>query len=99
MKKIYLLIITFGLLHAGSVQEGKVHYLEAKCQKCHLQDAKYDPNSINKKGLVSKVTDIKSLKKWVASCDNYFDIGWFPEEQEAVSQYLNSVYYHYKEEK
>ncbi len=73
-------------------------YLEAQCQKCHLQDAKFDPNSVNKEGMHSKVRDRKSIKKWVVSCDNYFDIGWFPEDQKKVAAYLNSVYYKYDTE-
>jgi len=96
MKRIFLALLPFGLLFSASVQEGKTLYLEAKCQKCHLQDKSFDPNSINKEGKRSKVTDMKSLKKWVASCDHYFEIGWFPEEQDKVSQYLNSVHYQLK---
>jgi len=38
---------------------------------------------------------MKQVKKWVVSCDNYFDIGWFPEDQEKVAAYLNSVHYKY----
>ncbi len=74
---------------------GKALYLEAQCQKCHLQDAKFDPNSIKKEGAHSKVGNMKQVKKWVVSCDNYFDIGWFPEDQEKVAAYLNSVHYRY----
>ena len=77
----------------SNVEEGRALYLEAKCQKCHLKDSKFDPNSIKKEGLKSKVKDKRGIHKWVVDCDNYFSIGWFPEEQDKVTDYLNSVYY------
>jgi hypothetical protein len=76
--------------------EGKELYLEAKCQKCHLQDEKFDPNSIKKEGVKSKVKNLKELKKWVIDCDNYFSVGWFPEEQDKVVKYLNETFYKLK---
>ena len=95
MKQILFSILPFGLLISGMPKEGRVLYLEAQCQKCHLQDAKFDPNSTKKEGVHSKVGNMKQVKKWVVSCDNYFDIGWFPEDQEKVAAYLNSVHYKY----
>ncbi len=97
MKRLCIFLLPLSLLLSLNAQEGKSLYLKANCQKCHLQGKKFDPNSINKGGKVSKVSDLKSLKRWVASCDHYFEIGWFPEEQNQVSRYLNSVYYHLKE--
>ncbi|HGZ70077.1 MAG TPA: hypothetical protein ENL00_00320 [Nitratifractor sp.] len=85
------------LLNANSVEEGKEHYMEAKCQKCHLSGDKFDPNSINKEGLASKVKNKKDIKTWVANCDNFLNIGWFPEEQAKVAEYLNSSHYKLKE--
>ena len=90
-------ILIFSYAFANSdIKEGKELYLEANCQKCHLQDEKFDPNSIKKEGLKSKVKQMKDLHKWVKDCDNYFSIGWFPEEQDKVVKYLNKVFYRLK---
>ena len=93
MKRFILLPIIISFAFANNIEEGKTLYLDAKCNKCHLQDNKFDPNSTKKEGLSSKVTDKKSLLKWVTDCNGYFDIGWFPEEEQQVADYLNTVYY------
>lgn len=38
----------------------------------------------------------ESLTTMVQSCVTYFDIPWFEEEVQAVSDYLNHTYYKYK---
>ncbi len=97
MKKIVLLIAILSLYTFGNeIEEGKKLYLEAKCQKCHLQDSKFDPNSIKKEGLTSKVKSKSDIHKWVVSCNNFFGTGWFPEEEEKVAKYLNSTFYKLK---
>lgn len=83
-------------LYADDIKEGKELYLKAKCQRCHLQDNKFDPNSINKEGLSSKVKNKEDIHKWVESCDTFFSVGWFPEEIDKVTSYLNSVHYKFK---
>ena len=84
------------IIYANEAEEGKKLYTQANCQKCHLMGENFDPNSINKEGLVSKVKDIKGIKSWVAGCDSFFNIGWFPEEQAKVVKYLNATYYKLK---
>ncbi len=98
MKRILLTLPFFLVLNvvANDIKEGKELYLEANCQKCHLQDSKFDPNSINKDGLTSKVKNKKDIHKWVESCDNYFNIGWFPKEIDKVTEYLNTIFYKLK---
>ncbi len=81
---------------SASAIEGRELYLEAKCQKCHLQDDKFDPNSIKKKGLLSKIKDKKGIHKWVVDCDSFFNVGWFPEEADKVTNYLNEYHYKFK---
>ncbi|HFC03851.1 MAG TPA: hypothetical protein ENJ74_03150 [Nitratifractor salsuginis] len=93
-KAVLILIMTLAGAFAADVEKGKALYLEAQCQKCHLQGENFDPNSVNKAGKVSKVKDVQGIHKWVQGCDNYFSIGWFPEEQDLVSRYLNAVFYH-----
>lgn len=88
-----ILFVSILALYALQGGEGERLYTGAKCQRCHLQGADFDPNSINKPGKVSKVGNPRGILKWVVSCDNYFSIGWFPEEQKEVAEYLNRVYY------
>ena len=81
--------ISFSNLFALSddAQEGKSLYIEAKCNKCHYLGMGFDPK-------VDDELDNKfELNKWVKSCANYFNIAWFPEEEEQVIKYLDEVYY------
>jgi len=97
MKKvIWMFVIMITVVFAADTEKGKALYLEADCQKCHLQGDKFDPNSINKAGNLSKIKEIRGISKWVKGCDSYFSIGWFPEEQIQVSEYLNATHYHLK---
>ena len=68
---IVFLFIT--IIYANEAEEGKKLYTQANCQKCHLMGKNFDPNSINKEGLVSKVKDIKGIKSWVAECDSFLN--------------------------
>jgi hypothetical protein len=97
--KPVILFLSLCTLTALQASDGEKLYTEAKCQSCHLLGANFDPNSINKPGKASKVNDPKSLLKWVVSCDNYFSTGWFPEEQREVADYLNRVYYKFRQER
>jgi len=93
MRYLTLIALFFITIYANDVEEGKELYLEAKCQKCHLQDDKFDPNSLKKDGLSSKVKDKKGIKKWIVDCNSYFGVGWFPEEEEKVAKYLYESFY------
>ena len=95
MKKILLMFVMLSAgVIAADAEKGEALYLKAQCQKCHLQGKDFDPNSVNKEGKVSKGSDVRGIHKWVEGCAHYFNIGWFPEEQDLVSRYLNAVFYH-----
>jgi len=97
MKRVVVtLIVLLTVVNANVKDDGKKLYIKENCQKCHLQDSSFDPNSIDKPGVQSKVKSKDDIHKWVASCDNYFGVGWFPEEQKSVEKYLNSVFYKFK---
>jgi len=97
MKKLYIsLILLAASINANQIKSGEKLYTTANCQKCHLQGEKFDPNSINKEGMLSQVKDKKGIHKWVESCDNFFNVGWFPEEVDKVAEYLNKSYYKFK---
>ncbi len=72
-----------------TIQEGEELFKEANCQKCHIVDGEFD--KMNK-----KVQNVNNLASWVSTCDNSLHIGWFPEEQEKVTKYLNETYYKLK---
>lgn len=91
----YLSIILLGLslnLFAISPEskEGEALYLEANCQKCHNQGSSFDSKK-------HKTTNKAELNSWVSSCAGFFDIGWFPEEEQKVQKYLNEEFYHLKQ--
>ena len=93
MKILFFIMLLSLFLFSNTIEEGKELYLDAKCNKCHLDGKEFDPNSIKKEGLHSKVKTQKDLLKWVTDCNSYFNIGWFPEEEKQVAHYLNAIYY------
>jgi hypothetical protein len=95
-KIIYkFLLVTFCslTLHASELtaeaQEGKILFDNVSCKKCHISDGDFDKMN-------NKVKNIQNLASWVSTCDNSLHIGWFPEEQEKVTKYLNETYYKLK---
>jgi hypothetical protein len=90
--KLFFLFLLSTPLLANSLSEealnGKELYLDANCQKCHAQDTKYDAKK-------KKSKNMANLSMWVKNCDSFFEIAWFPEEQDDVIKYLNEVYYKY----
>lgn len=64
-----------------------------KCAGCHKapHNAEFYTSRVGK-----KYPTKESLTTMVQSCVTYFDIPWFEEEVQAVSDYLNHTYYKYK---
>jgi len=71
---------------SANAKEGKVLYTDANCMKCHGISPKFDPKQ-------KKATDFEKVNSWVRACDSSLEIGWFPEEQKSVAQYLNESHY------
>jgi len=94
MKKEFIGIkfIIGGLLFSSSIfanttpHSGKVLMQEANCAKCHTSLG-FHP---------SKTPTYPALVKRVNFCNNNLNTGWFEDEIETVSDYLNKTYYHYK---
>ena len=82
-------ITLFASSLSEEVKEGKKLFDEANCKKCHIVDGDFDKMN-------GKVQNIQNLASWVSTCDNSLHIGWFPEEQEKVTKYLNETYYKLK---
>jgi len=71
--------------------EGKELH-EKSCATCHVvqhDDAFYTRNN-------RKMNDFPALRAQVSMCANAVGAGWFPEEEEAVLDYLNKHYYKFK---
>lgn len=64
---------------------------EANCVKCHSTD--------RLKAREEKVNNFEKLHKSVNNCAINTGAGWFDEEIEDVSKYLNKHYYHFDEKK
>ncbi|MEO1750622.1 cytochrome c [Thiofaba sp. EF100] len=69
----------------------KLH--EEKCAGCHKapHNAAFYTSRVGK-----KYPTKDSLKTMVQSCVTYFDVPWFEEEVQAVTDYLNHTYYKYR---
>ena len=98
MKYIILAIFALNCIIANDIKVGHKLYKEANCAKCHLDGAKFDPNTINKPGISKKANSFKALKRWIANCDAALNTGWFLDEQLKVAKYLNKTFYKFKED-
>jgi hypothetical protein len=88
MKILLTLLLTIYMNAVGlseQAQSGKELFIDANCQQCHGIDASYV-----KKDLTATRADIG---RWVRTCDNIFNSGWFPEEQLEVEQYIKEIHY------
>lgn len=89
------LLLTTALLASTATianEEGKELHDES-CVACHLvthDDAFYTRDH-------SKMNTLFDLRRQVSMCVSNFELGWFPEEEKAVLDYLNSKYYKFKE--
>ncbi len=80
------LFVTANAQAAAAEHEGLRLMKDANCAKCH-QAKGYHPE---------KTPDYPALVKRVTACNNNFNSGWFDDDIETVSDYLNQTYYHYK---
>jgi len=93
MKKLLILSSTLALSNiAFANEEGKDMHDES-CVACHIiehDDAFYTRDN-------SRMIDHLSLRRQVSVCASNFGVGWFPDEEKSVVDYLNSKYYKFKE--
>lgn len=89
------LLLTTALLASTATianEEGRELHDES-CVACHLvthDDAFYTRTHSN-------MNTHFDLRRQVSMCASNFELGWFPEEEKAVLDYLNSKYYKFKE--
>lgn len=65
-------------------------YVQQKCSSCHERDIYTRVNR--------KVFSYHSLKTQVQRCDAQLGMKMFPEEADAVADFLNDQYYHFKKD-
>ncbi|MFP6775860.1 MAG: hypothetical protein VCA13_03740 [PS1 clade bacterium] len=85
MKNILLLAAFFFIgTNVFANDEGKELHSES-CIMCH-NDTMYTR-------LESKIENHYGLRRQVSFCSSNLGIGWFPDEEDAVVDFLNSNYY------
>ncbi len=87
-------LLAFQAAHADAHDPNWGAQLHAEhCAGCHTapHDAAFYESRQGK-----KIQSLASLRTMVESCANHFNISWFEEENEAVTNYLNVNYYKFK---
>jgi len=93
MKKALLIIVTSGLLAASSsllavdIEHGK-SLQQKNCMSCH-DDGMYTREE-------RRVTTLDALRHQVQRCETNLNLQWFPEDVDAVIEYLNTTFYNVK---
>jgi hypothetical protein len=93
MKTALLTLITTGLVMASSsllavdIDHGK-SLQQDNCMRCH-DDSIYTREE-------RRVTTHDALKNQVQRCETNLNLTWFPEDVEAVTEYLNTTFYKFK---
>lgn len=78
--------------YAIANEEGKELH-EESCVACHMvthDESFYTRDS----SMMAKFSD---LSRMVSMCTSNFNLDWFPDEEKAVLDYLNTKYYKFKE--
>jgi hypothetical protein len=89
------LLLTTALLTSALAfanEEGQELHDES-CAACHVimhDDAFYTRDH-------SKMSNHFDLRRQVSMCASNFELGWFPDEEKAVLDYLNDKYYKFKQ--
>ncbi|HBE92550.1 MAG TPA: green heme protein [Gammaproteobacteria bacterium] len=93
MNKSLLTLITTGLvmasssLHAIDIDHGK-SLQQQNCMRCH-DDSMYTREE-------RRVTTRDALQHQVQRCETNLNLAWFPEDVDAVTEYLNTSFYKFK---
>jgi hypothetical protein len=93
MKTSLLTLIATGLVMASStlpaidIDHGK-SLQQQNCMRCH-DDSMYTREE-------RRVTTLDALKHQVQRCETNLNLTWFPEDVDAVTEYLNTTFYKFK---
>ena len=93
MKKTLLIFVASGLVMTSSsllaieVNHGK-SLQQKNCMRCH-DDGMYTREE-------RRVNTLDALRHQVQRCETNLDLQWFPEDVDAVIEYLNTSFYKFK---
>lgn len=87
--KIILLILAALLSSAIFANEEGMSLHNESCIACHI--IQHDDDFYTQKE--RKITTLPKLGAQVTRCVQAFSIGWFPDEEASVVDYLNTKYY------
>ena len=90
--KIPLLAVTLLVSNFAIANEEGKELHEESCVACHMvthDDSFYTRENSNMKNHFD-------LRRQVSMCTSNFNLGWFPDEEKAVLDYLNTKYYKFK---
>ncbi len=93
MKKALLIVVTSGLVAASSsllaidIEHGK-SLQQKNCMSCH-DDGMYTREE-------RRITTLDALRHQVQRCETNLNLQWFPEDVDAVIEYLNTTFYNVK---
>jgi len=86
-RTVFLTLVSTLTLSAD-MDEAKEMVEEAACMKCHV------PQHFQHRE--KKVNSYKKLSDSVRACATNNGAGWFDEDSDVVTEYLNKKHYHYK---
>jgi hypothetical protein len=79
-----------------TLANGKKLIAESKCEACHIRKAGGDGSSIYTRA-DRRVTTRSKLLAQVGRCNNELNLGLFPDDEAAISAYLDATHYRFKE--
>ena len=91
-----VLATVYSQAHAVDIEEGQHLFLFTQtpaggCLDCHGEDHFADADR-------RKADTLHTLSGWVQGCNLQFDVGWFPEEEDSVTAFLNQRFYQFDNE-
>lgn len=89
MRLLLMLNLLIGTVFADEVG-GALH--DESCLACHIFE--HDADFYTRE--TRKITNLLSLAGQVSRCSQAFSVGWFPDEEKSVVDYLNQQYYIFK---
>ena len=93
MQTSLLTLVTTGLVMASSslpaidINHGKT-LQQKNCMRCH------DDGMYTREG--RRVTTLDALQNQVQRCETNLNLKWFPEDVDAVTEYINTSFYKFK---
>ena len=85
----------FNLASAADIDNGEQLHAE-NCVTCHHPKAEGDHSHLYTRKENRKANDLAGIASMVRMCDANLNTGWFDDEIENVTAYLNQTYYKFE---